>query len=50
MRVPLRIIDLTDGTMAYATRLLADLGGDVVRVEDAGAAVDGSTERAVATA
>ena len=30
-----RILDLTDESLAFGARLLADLGADVVRVEDA---------------
>jgi len=33
MLAGVRIIDLTDSTAAYATKLLADLGADVIRVE-----------------
>ncbi len=29
----LRVLDITDGAVAYATRLLADLGADVVRID-----------------
>jgi len=36
----LRILDLTDRAGAYATRLLADLGGDVIRVEAPGRTED----------
>lgn len=46
----LRIIDLTDPSMAYGTRLLADLGGDVIRVEGADADITTDVDRAYAHA